>query len=148
MVIQRLGIEDFANYSCLATNNLGKSQEIIELRGERETLRSCSRGGNLIGRQTLLSIHLADELCPEIPKSNICGLPRPSPGQNSDQLFLSRALHVCVFVHVGNPLRPEFDSVVRRVNPESTTWKISWVTKSFANITEYRLLYRIIPVSL
>jgi hypothetical protein len=40
---------------------------------------------------------------------------------------------------------PVVDSMVRPVN-SNRAWRITWTTKSYANITEYRLLYRKIPV--
>lgn len=75
LVIANVGIEDFANYSCLAMNNMGKEEGIIQLRG--------------------------------------------------------------------NPDTPILDPNVRMLTDSS--WKLSWITKSFANITEYRLLYRKVP---
>ena len=47
----------------------------------------------------------------------------------------------------GKPERPEVDSVVQSVPGRVRAWRISWATKSHANVTEYRLLYRKIPVS-
>ena len=47
----------------------------------------------------------------------------------------------------GKPERPEVDSVVESVPGRDRAWRISWTTKSHANVTEYRLLYRKIPVS-
>ena len=48
----------------------------------------------------------------------------------------------------GKPERPEVDSVVQGVPKPggSRAWRISWATRSYANVTEYRLLYRKIPV--
>ena len=34
--IRRVGIEDLANYSCLATNSMGKQEGIVQLTGQRE----------------------------------------------------------------------------------------------------------------
>lgn len=45
---------------------------------------------------------------------------------------------------LGNPDTPILDPNVRMLTDSS--WKLSWITKSFANITEYRLLYRKVPV--
>ena len=42
----------------------------------------------------------------------------------------------------GHPEKPEVDPVVRTVPGRNMAWKISWTTKSYANVTEYRLLYR------
>ena len=78
IVIQRVGIEDFANYTCSALNSMGKEEATIELRG--------------------------------------------------------------------NPESPVFDPNVNQIGER--IWKISWLTKSFANITEYRLLYRKVPVNI
>ena len=33
LVVESVSIEDFANYTCLATNNMGKADGAIELRG-------------------------------------------------------------------------------------------------------------------
>lgn len=38
LVISNLGIEDFANYSCLAINSMGKEEKYIELKGKIGTL--------------------------------------------------------------------------------------------------------------
>ena len=50
--------------------------------------------------------------------------------------------------HSGKPERPEVDPVLQGVPMPggSTAWRISWATRSYANVTEYRLLYRKIPV--
>jgi hypothetical protein len=45
----------------------------------------------------------------------------------------------------GNPMKPSLSANVRPVGYE--TWRIAWITESFANISEYRLLYRKVPVS-
>ena len=34
LIIDSVSIEDFANYTCLATNNMGKSEGAVELRGQ------------------------------------------------------------------------------------------------------------------
>ncbi len=55
----------------------------------------------------------------------------------------------------GNPQKPLVDTIVRPVfedgesaaAKDTSTWRISWTTMSYANITEYRLLYRKVPVS-
>ena len=39
LVIESVSIEDFANYTCLATNNMGKAEGAIELRGE---IKKCT----------------------------------------------------------------------------------------------------------
>ena len=51
------------------------------------------------------------------------------------------------FTFPGHPEKPEVDPEVRTVPGRNLAWKISWATKSYANVTEYRLLYRKIPVS-
>ena len=80
LLIWRVGLEDFVNYSCLATNSMGEQQGDITL--------------------------------------------------------------------TGKPERPEVDSVVQGVPMAggNRAWRISWATRSYANVTEYRLLYRKIPV--
>ncbi len=85
LLIESVGIEDFANYSCVAINSMGRHFAVIELRG--------------------------------------------------------------------NPERPVFDSRAEKIDshrhsgPGATSaWRLSWTTKSYANITEYRLLYRKLPV--
>ena len=48
-------------------------------------------------------------------------------------------------LHSGNPNTPVFNS---RVDSKSrTSYRLSWVTESYATIDEYRLLYRKLPVS-
>jgi hypothetical protein len=34
LIVDSVSIEDFANYTCLATNSMGKAEGAIELRGE------------------------------------------------------------------------------------------------------------------
>jgi hypothetical protein len=42
-------------------------------------------------------------------------------------------------------MKPLLSANVRPVGYE--TWRIAWITESYANISEYRLLYRKVPVS-
>ena len=59
------------------------------------------------------------------------------------------SLGILTPILAGKPERPEVDSVVQGVpmSGGSRAWRISWATRSYANVTEYRLLYRKIPVS-
>ena len=51
-----------------------------------------------------------------------------------------------MFHSSGNPNTPVFNS---RVDSKSrTSYRLSWVTESYATIDEYRLLYRKLPVSI
>ena len=34
LVVRRVGVEDFANYSCHASNSLGRTKQTIQLRGQ------------------------------------------------------------------------------------------------------------------
>ena len=79
LLIWRVGLEDFGNYSCLATNSMGKQQGVITL--------------------------------------------------------------------TGKPERPEVDPVVQGVPMPggNRAWRISWATRSYSNVIQYRLLYRKIP---
>ena len=42
-------------------------------------------------------------------------------------------------------MKPSLSANVRPVGYE--TWRIAWITESYANISEYRLLFRKVPVS-
>lgn len=35
LIVKKVGEEDFANYTCAATNSLGKTETIIQLKGNQ-----------------------------------------------------------------------------------------------------------------
>lgn len=115
LLIRKVRLEDFGNYSCSASNMLGKSRAYIKVQGNISLLNNGQSEINL----SFLPIFFV---------SLILGSP-----------------WLILFVYPGNPNTPVFNS---RVDSKSrTSYKLSWITESYATIEEYRLLYRKLPVS-